>query len=359
MNKHRVGIIGCGGIANGKHMPALATVPNVEMVAFCDLILERAEAAAKKFGSVDAKTYTDYHELLAREDIDIVHVCTPNSSHCEISVAAMEAGKHVMCEKPMALNYAQAKLMVDTSKRTGKKLTIGYQMRSQKEFQLARHLVKNGYLGEIYYVRAKCMRRRGIPTWGVFLDYEKQGGGPMIDIGTHALDAAMYIIGNHEVESVMGVSYQKLGAKAAVSNNARLFTPEEYQVEDSAMGFVRFKNGCAMTIEATWAINMEDSGLTPVIVGDKAGLSFENGNIRVNGELDGHLYEQIIHPNKYTRDLFKGNDMDQKEYEAHQWIYAIDNDCDPLVKPEEAAVVSRIIEAIYESAKTGKAVYFD
>lgn len=359
MKTYRVGIIGCGGISNGKHMPSLATVGNVEMVAFCDIIVERAEAAAKKFGKEDAKVYADYRDLLAREDIDVVHVCTPNSSHCEISVAALEAGKHVMCEKPMAMNYADARKMVEVSKATGKKLTIGYNTRYLKEYQLARRLIKNGVLGDIYYVRAKCMRRRGIPTWGVFLDYEKQGGGPMIDIGTHALDSAMYLMGNYDVESVMGVSYQKLGANVAESNNGRIFTADEYQVEDSAMGFVRFKNGCAMTIEATWAINMEDSGSTPVMVGDKAGLRIEDGKVIVNGEYDGHLFEQVFHPNKYTRDLFKGNDMDGTRYEAHQWIYAIENDVDPLVMPEQAAVVSRIIEAIYESAKTGKAVYFD
>ena len=131
MKTYRVGIIGCGGIANGKHMPSLASVPNVEMVAFCDIVLERAEAAAQKFGTEDAKVYTDYRDLVARDDIDIVHVCTPNSNHCEISVAAMESGKHVMCEKPMALNYADARKMVEVSKKTGKKLSIGY--RSQPE----------------------------------------------------------------------------------------------------------------------------------------------------------------------------------------------------------------------------------
>ena len=125
----KVGIIGCGGIANGKHMPALAKVADCEMVAFCDLIPERAEKAAKEYGTKDAKVYTDYKELLRDPEIEVVHVCTPNRSHSFITVDALEAGKHVMCEKPMAINSAEAKKMIDAKNRTGKKLTIGYQSR--------------------------------------------------------------------------------------------------------------------------------------------------------------------------------------------------------------------------------------
>ena len=123
--KLRVGIIGCGGIANGKHMPNIAKIPEVEMVAFCDLIVEKAEKAAKEYGCADAKVYTDYKELLKDPTIDVVHVLTPNRSHSFITVDALEAGKHVMCEKPMAKTVADAQLMLDAAKRTGKKLTIG------------------------------------------------------------------------------------------------------------------------------------------------------------------------------------------------------------------------------------------
>ena len=136
MKKNRVGIIGCGFIANGKHLPVMATIEGVELVAFCDIILERAQAAAKQFGTPDALVCTDYHDVLAREDIDVIHVCTPNSSHAEISIAAMKAGKHVMCEKPMAKTAAEAKAMLDASRETGKKLTIGYQNRFREDFAL-------------------------------------------------------------------------------------------------------------------------------------------------------------------------------------------------------------------------------
>ena len=159
MEKLRIGIVGCGGIANGKHLPALKNESDrVEMVAFCDLIPERAEQAAKEYGTPDAKTCTDYHELIADKSIDVVHVCTPNRSHCEISVAALEAGKHVMCEKPMAKTAADARKMLEAAKKSGKKLTIGYQSRFTKEAQVIKKAVDRGDLGEIYFAKAhRCV----------------------------------------------------------------------------------------------------------------------------------------------------------------------------------------------------------
>ena len=122
----KVGIIGCGGIANGKHMPSLARLKTVEMVAFCDIIPEKAEKAAKEFGTSEAKVYSDYKQLLKNKSIDVIHICTPNKSHADITVDSLKAGKHVMCEKPMAKTAADAGRMVEAAKRTGKKLTIEY-----------------------------------------------------------------------------------------------------------------------------------------------------------------------------------------------------------------------------------------
>ena len=160
----KIGIIGCGGIANGKHMPALAKVADAEMVAFCDIIPERAEKAAKEFGTPDAKVYTDYKELLKDPAIDVVHVCTPNRSHSFITVDALEAGKHVMCEKPMAINSAEAQKMIDAAKRTGKKLSIGYQNRFRDDSLYLKKEAEDGTFGEVYYAKATAIRRRAVPT---------------------------------------------------------------------------------------------------------------------------------------------------------------------------------------------------
>ena len=175
MQKVIAAIIGCGGIANGKHMPALKELKDqAEMVAFCDIIPERAEKAKKDFGTPDAKVYTDYKKLLEDKSIDTVHVCTPNRSHSFISIDAMEAGKHVICEKPMAKTYSEAKEMVECAKRTNKILTIGYQNRYRSDSQFIKSMCSSGELGEIYYAKAMAVRRRGVPTWGVFTnEYER------------------------------------------------------------------------------------------------------------------------------------------------------------------------------------------
>ena len=141
--KVRIGIIGCGGIANGKHMPSLKKIDTVEMVAFCDIVRERAEKAAKEYGTPDARVYTDYKELL-KLDLDVVHVLTPNKQHSFITVDALESGKHVMCEKPMAKCAADARRMVEAAKETGKKLTIGYQHRQKAESQYVKACIDRG-----------------------------------------------------------------------------------------------------------------------------------------------------------------------------------------------------------------------
>ena len=218
MKKLKIGIIGCGGIANGKHMPSLKKLDNAEMVAFCDIIEERAQKAAEEYGIEGAKVYTDYKELLKDETIDVIHVCTPNRSHSFITVDSLEAGKHVMCEKPMAKTYAEAQKMLDAAKRTGKKLTIGYQIRNTAEAEYVKAACDNGELGEIYFAKAHAIRRRAVPTWGVFLNEEEQGGGPLIDIGTHALDITLWTMNNYKPKMVVGKAYRKLADQTETAN---------------------------------------------------------------------------------------------------------------------------------------------
>ena len=173
MRKLKAGIVGCGGIANGKHLPAMKKSGLYEIVAFCDIIRERAEKAKGEYGTEDAKVFEDYQELI-KEDLDVVYVTTPNRSHAEISIAAMEAGKDVMCEKPMAKNYAEAQKMVETSEKTGRILNIGYQNRYRPDSLYLKEMCKADELGEIYFAKAHALRRRAVPTWGVFLNEEEQ-----------------------------------------------------------------------------------------------------------------------------------------------------------------------------------------
>ena len=363
MRKVRIGIIGCGGIANNKHMPALRKIPEVEMVAFCDIVEERAVKAAADYGTPDAKVYTDYKELLKDESIEVVHVLTPNRDHSYITVDALEAGKHVMCEKPMAINTAEAQKMVDAAKRTGKKLTIGYQNRFRPDSMYLKQACEDGDLGEIYYARAQDIRRRAVPTWGVFLDAEKQGGGPLIDIGTHALDLTLWMMNNYEPEMVVGTKYRKLADTKNATNAWGPWDPEKLTVEDSAFGFVRMKNGATIYLEASWALNSLDvNEAKTILCGDKGGADMlgKNGGLRINGEKYSKLF--VTEPDMSAGGVafFDGEKVEAADVEARMWINHVLDDNAPLVtKPEQAIVVTKILEAIYTSAETGKPVFFD
>jgi len=354
----RIGIIGCGGIANGKHMPSLAKQPNAEMVAFCDIVIERAQEAAKKFGSEGAKVYTDYRELLGDPSIDIVHICTPNDSHAEIAIAALEAGKHVMCEKPMAKTAADARRMAETARRTGKKLTIGYQNRFRPDSQYLKKICDAGELGEIYFAKAHAVRRRAVPTWGVFLDEEKQGGGPLIDIGTHALDLTLWMMNNYKPKVVLGQAFHKLSSRENAANAWGPWDPKKFTVEDSAFGMIIMENGATIMLESSWALNSLQTGEAKcTLCGTEGGADMLDG-LRINGEKHSRLYMNKIQLEAGGVDFYEGNQESPADMEARLWLEAVEKDLDPVVTPEQACVVSEILEAIYESSRTGKAVYF-
>lgn len=358
MEKLKVGIVGCGGIALGKHLPAIKRNGNFEIVAFCDILRERAEEAKKQYGREDAKVYTDYNELVKENDLAAVYVLTPNKSHAEISVAAMKSGKHVMCEKPMAKSYADAKLMLDTAKETGKILTIGYQNRYRTDSTYLKRACENGDLGEIYYAKAHAIRRRAVPTWGVFLNEEEQGGGPLIDIGTHALDLTLWMMDNYDVHSVTGSVYRKLADQKEQGNAFGQWDPEEFTVEDSAFGFIKMKDGATIHLESSWALNTLDVDEAKTsLCGTKAGADMKDG-LRINR----------VQYNKQTVEkpdldsggvaFYEGQSENETDIEQQVFYEAITKGTDLVVKPEQALAVTQILEAIYESAKTGKTVYF-
>lgn len=358
--KIKVGIIGCGGIANGKHMPALKSLDNVEIVAFCDVVRERAEAAKEKFGTPESAVYTDYQEMLKDESIVTVHVCTPNRSHSFITVDALHAGKHVICEKPMAINAAEAKKMLDAAKETGKILTIGYQNRYRQDSLYLKRACENGDLGDIYYARALALRRRAVPTWGVFLNEYEQGGGPLIDIGTHALDLTLWMMDNYKPKMVVGSVFKKLGDQKEAGNAWGDWDPEEYTVEDSAFGYIVMENGATISLESSWALNVLDcQEASTLLCGTKAGADMKDG-LRFNGVRYNKQYVEKPDMNGGGVAFYDaaGSGTPQ-EIEQRIFYSAVEKGTELVVKPEQAYVVTQILEAIYESAKTGKPVYFN
>jgi predicted dehydrogenase len=370
MDKLRIGVIGCGGISMMKHFPALTKLKTrVELTGFCDIIEERATKACQQYGDPGAKVYVDYRRLLEDKTIDAVYVLTPNVSHSPITVDALEAGKHVLCEKPMAATSADARKMLDACTRTGKKLTIGYQNRFRHNVQVLHDACRSGELGDIYFARAHAMRRKGVPTWGVFPDKSKQGGGPLIDIGTHALDITLWAMDNYKPKQVVGSVFQKMKDNPE-GNMFGPWDPKTYEVEDSAFGFIKMENGATIYLEAAWAINIRKDESQIVLCGTRAGADTVGAGAPmapVNGP-DGVTFNTARHgelvdispmvrsgpgPADFGGDPFRVGDA-----ESTAFLDAIVNDAETYVKPEQAFMVTRILEAIYQSAETGKAIEF-
>jgi len=357
--KLRAGIVGCGGIANGKHMPSMKKSGKFDIVAFCDIIEEKAVKAAEEYGTKDAKVYTDYKKLLEDKTIDAVYVLTPNKSHSFITIDALESGKHVMCEKPMAKTAKEAKEMVDTAKRTGKLLTIGYNNRYNANSQYVKEAASRGDLGEIYFARAHALRRRAVPTWGVFLNEEEQGGGPLIDIGTHALDLTLWFMDNYKPKSVMGNVYHKLNGNGVCGNAFGPWDPKKFTVEDSAFGFITMENGATISLDSSWALNMIDAHeARATLCGTKGGADMHNGGVRVNGDDFGKLYEKNPNLGGGGVAFFDGGSADPTVMEQMVFFNAITKGTPLVILPEQAYVVTQLLEAIYESAKTGKLITF-
>lgn len=364
--KLRVGIIGLGFIARLKHLPGLAANSDLcDIVAFCDFEQDLCDKYQAKYGSADSYTTNDYMDLVNDPSIDVIHVLTWNISHCEITCKALEAGKHVMCEKPMAITGEEARLMAETAKKTGKKLTIGYQNRFRHDTLAMKKVIDEGHLGDIYLGKAHAIRRRGVPTWGVFTDIEKQGGGPLIDIGTHALDLTLFFMDKYDVASVTGSTFHKI-SEIPYGDVGSEFDKDNFTTEDSAFGYVKMKDGSVIILEAAWAINIappREAACTLAGTVGGAELVSLGGNdyqLVVNGVMGGETI--TAQPGK-PQAFFGAGGMEGGSFagngEAKQWLEAIINDTEPLVKPEQAVVVTEILEAIYKSDKSGEPVYFN
>ena len=355
MKTLNVGVIGIGVIATTKHIPNLLKREDVRITMLCDLDTAKAEKAKEELGLSDAVVCADYKEVCTSPDIDVVHVCTANPSHYEITMLALNNGKHVYCEKPMALTYKEAKEMVDTAREKGLKLTSGTQWRYNPAPMRMKEMVQNGEFGDIYYVKSSQLRPRRLPAYGVYTSKAGNGGGVLLDGGPHSIDLPMWLTDNYDVKCVYGVTFDKM-KNFPEGNDLGPWDPENFDVEDTAFAMITMKNGMVIYMETAWATNLQQSaiGVVAEIGGNKAGADmvgpgFEN-HVRTTRIVDGKLTtttEKIEEP------------MNMNEYDLMHWIDAIQTDGDPLILPEQQAVVVRVIEAIYKSAATGQVVYFD
>ena len=343
--KLRIGIVGLGFISP-MHLDGYAKCKEVEVVAFCDIVAEKAQKAAEKYGIPGARVYSDYKKMLSDEQLDAVSVCTENNMHAEIAIAALNSGRHVFCEKPMAITGVEADAMVAAAKKNGKKLSVGYQMRFSHEAQLLRREVMADRLGKIYYAEATTLRRRGVPTWGVFLNKTKQGGGPLIDIGTHIVDLTLWLMNDHSpVVSAIGRTYDHLIERGGFNNGGH-WDIEKFEVEDSAYGTVTLASGATLVVKAAWACNMKEMNINEALLfGVKGGAELENDKLTLNGESNDRLWQHIPEPINSNESGY--------DREIAAWIKCLVDDTEPIVKCEEAAQVVKVLEAIYMSARNG------
>jgi predicted dehydrogenase len=357
MEKLGIGIVGCGGIANAKHIPNLLKDARVEIRGICETYAPaRIKETIKQFALQNCTAYEKLEDLLSDNSISIIHVCTPNSTHASITIKALEAGKHVMCEKPMATSVEDAVAMWETSKKTGKKLTICSNNRFREDSWILKQLCMDNGLGEIYYAKATYLRRRGVPTWGSFLDKNIQGGGPVIDIGTHALDLALWLMDNHEPKMVYAATYNHLGKLTSPANPYGNWKSEEFTTEDFGVGMITMENGATLLLEASWLLNIkEDKNATVMLCGTKAGADMEHG-LHVYSESYGKLSNEELLLDPKGIAFYKPQSLYGPELEIHTWIDCILEDSQPVVRPLEMITVMKIIQAFYTSAKTGQPV---
>ncbi|WP_066365279.1 Gfo/Idh/MocA family protein [Neobacillus fumarioli] len=334
MKKLRIGIIGAGGIAQGRHIPAFLSLSNIcEITALSDVHIERAKEVAGKY--TIPGVFEDYRDLLPK--VDAVCICTPNKFHAEISIAALKAGVHVLCEKPMALNAEECQAMIAASEKAGKVLAIAYHYRFMKEAQAAKKAMNE--VGKPLVARVHALRRRKVPGWGVFTNRSLQGGGSLIDFGCHLLDLALWLMGNPKEIAVSGTTYHAVSKIPNQVNQWGTFDHETFDVDDHVTAYMKFENGASMLFESSWAANIKDDYANVSISGVDGGLSvfpFELYTTK-NGMLVNSQAAWI--PGEESPDV----------PQAKNFIDACLGLADLVVNPEQALQVSRIIDQIYES----------
>ena len=308
----RMGIVGTGRIAQNRHLPSYQRNDRVVVVAAADPVPESVHSAAAAFAI--PSVYTDYREMLEREDLDAVSVCTPNKYHAPVAIAALRQGLHVFCEKPLARTATEARAMVRLARETGRILATGYRYREQAEARAAKRVVDAGELGDIYMMRARALRRRKIPSWGTFTDKEIQGGGALVDFGV---------------------------------NEWGPWEHTAFEVEDHAAAFIRFEGDRALQLEVSWALNIAQSEESVSLSGTAGGLDV------YPFQLNKAAYGMLMN---CSPAWMPGQTESDWDLQVADFVEAVLENREPLVTPEEALQVNEIVDAIYESAATGAAV---
>ena len=351
MTKLKVGVIGVGGIAR-THMPGWAASENAEVVAGCDLNSE----ILNRWGSEHniKKLHSDPTALFNDSEIDIIDVCTPNMYHAPLSIAALGAGKHVLCEKPLAPTPDDIRSMTEARDKAGKMLMTAQHFRYQGSAMAMKAELDTGSLGQIYHARSWMLRRAGAPTGGGFILKEHSGGGPCIDIGVHILDLTLWFMGNPEPVAVTGVARAELAnQKGTFSQWGRKEIPTEYDVEDFAAAFVRFENGATLILEVSWLLHHDTQGedMQMWLYGTEGGAHWPKCEV----------YESNLKTRQqYNRELKLMYDgLEAHAQECVDFANAISQALPSPVPAEQSLQVLKILDGIYRSQSSGGEIRLD
>ena len=352
--KARITIIGTGNIAN-EHIHSYKKIPEVEIVAACDINESKLHMYCDRHDIPAENRYTSVEALLADKErlaLDAADVCVWNCNHAVCSIAALNAGLHVFCEKPMAYNTEQALAMKEAADRNGKLLMIGFVMRFSNEMNAAMDFIHAGTLGDIYYAKATYLRRHGNPG-GWFSDKSRSGGGPVIDLGVHVIDANRYMMGQPKPVSVYAATADKLGNRKNLKTTVSwkpLDAKEDdiCDVEDFGTALIRFDNGATMLLETSYSLN--GAGVVKrELYGDKGGMVFADMP-KIYTEMNGYMVD-------VTPDLsYPKDDVPQFRREMQHFVDCVRTGCECRAKAEDGIWVMKILDAIYESARTGHEV---
>lgn len=345
--KWKIGIVGAGGISEA-HLEAIKDEPRAEVVAIADVSREVASNRAARH--TIPQIYTDYRELLKNPDVNAVVICVPNYLHAETAMEALAAGKHTLCEKPMAMNVAQAEEMIQAAGQAGKILMVAQNNRFRSDAQYVKNLLMEGKLGHVYHAKTGWVRRNGIPGWGSwFTQKELAGGGPLIDIGVHMLDLTLWLLGHPKPVSVLGQTYAQFGPdKKGLSEWGRRDEKGTFDVEDMAVAMITFENGLTLTLDASWASHIEKENVFLNLYGQAGGTSLNLMEDRLT------LYQDWNGTAATTEIVPKREKERVKLFQ--NFIDSLEGSATPLCTPEQALYINRLIEAIYASAAMGEAI---
>jgi predicted dehydrogenase len=344
----RIGIIGAGNIGN-VHMNTLEKLPDVELSAVMDVYKPFAEARAKEHQI--SKIYSTSEGLLADPDIDAVVISVSNEWHAPIAVQALQAGKHVLLEKPMAIDVNSAKQIIEAERQAGKVVMIPHQLRWESLSMQVKEQAEKGAFGEIYHAKTGWVRRKGIPGWGTwFTQMDKSGGGPLIDLGVHMLDLTLYLMGNPKPVSVFGATYAEFGPKKRGIGVWRTSNWNgHYDVEDLATALIKLDNGATLSLDVSWAALVEtDSQPYVQLLGTEGGASIRG----TKGKLLAELFDREADIELGIPDSDEGSRVRMSRH----FIDCIREGKQPITSVMSGYTNLLILDAIYRSSQTGREI---